>query len=175
VQRNESTAGIVGLKPYDDRWLQVPQPLPRVRMFTRTKTSKSPAYDIAKIPLDAVALCEVPLGLPPGQPGQASIWRERPGQLEIAVDCPTTQLLLVAESYHSGWRAWVDAKRQTVYRVNGDFMGCTVGPGRHLVVLKFEPGSLYRGWLATCFGLSLVSLCFLGVTAPPAPRLPEEE
>ena len=85
---------------------------------------------------------------------------ERPGRLEIEVDCPAPQLLVVAESYHRGWRATVDGEPQDVYRVNGDFMGCLVEPGKHRVVLDFQPDSLERGWLASCLGLACCPFVF---------------
>ena len=140
---------IAGLKPRDDRWLEVPDPLPRVRLVTQTQASSDPAGDIARICPDTTALCEVPLGLPASKPGTAALAAERPGRLDIEVDCPAPQLLVVAESYHPGWHAAVDGQPQTLYRVNGDFMGCVVGPGKHRVVLTFQPGSLRRGWLTS--------------------------
>ena len=62
VQRDPSTAGIAGLKPYDDRWMEVPNPLPRVRLVTQTKTSRDPAIDIARIRPDTTALMRSPAG-----------------------------------------------------------------------------------------------------------------
>jgi hypothetical protein len=195
VQRNPSTIDIAGLKPCGDLWLEVPDPLPRLRLVTRVQTSNDPAADIARICPDNVALSEVPLVLPAaggtgsasgtsggtgsasasggtgtasasGGTGSASgtavLTAERPGQLDIEVDCPAPQLLVVAESYHRGWRATVDGQSQEVSRINGDFMGCVVGPGKHRVVLSFQPGSLRRGRLTSCIGLAMFSVCFLG-------------
>jgi len=163
------------LNPRDDCWLEVPDPLPRVRLVAQTRTSTDPAADIATICAESTALSEVPLGLPMSKPGRAVLTAERPGRLEIEVDCPAPQLLVVAESYHPGWQAAIDGAWQELYRINGDFMGCVVGPGKRRVVFRFQPDSLQRGWLVSWLGLSLVSLCFLGCTARPTPRLREEE
>jgi uncharacterized membrane protein YfhO len=76
-------------------------------------------------------------------------------------------LLVVAESYHPGWRASVDGVPLSVYRVNGDFLGCVVGPGKRRVVFSFQPESLARGRLMSYLGLCMISFCFLGVSAPP--------
>jgi hypothetical protein len=167
VQRNDSTLQIAGLKPRDDRWLEVPDPLPRVRMVTQTRVSRQPAADVAQIRLDTTALCEVPLGLPASDPGKAVLADDCPGRLAIEVDAPASQLLVVAESYHNGWHAAVDDQPEALYRVNGDFMGCVVGPGKHHVVLTFQPGSLQRGRFASLIGLALLSICFLGSMAGP--------
>jgi hypothetical protein len=175
VQRNPSTAEIDGLEPCDDDWMEVPNPLPRVRLVTQTKTSLNPADDITRICPDTTALTEVPLSLPISTPGKTVLTAERPGRLEIEVDCAAPQLLVLAESYHRGWRAAVDDDPQTVYRVNGDFMGCLVGPGKHQVIFRFQPDSLRRGWFASCAGLCLVSLCFFGGSVRPKPNLLEDE
>jgi hypothetical protein len=131
-------------------------------MVTRTKTARYPASDIARICLDTTALCDVPLTLPVSKPGTATLNAEQPGQLAITTECPATQLLVVGERYHSGWQATIDDVPQEVYRVNGDFMGCVVGPGKHHVVLVFEPKSLQYGWILSCFGLGALGLCFIG-------------
>jgi len=162
VQGNASTLRIEGLKPHDGLWLEVPDPLPRVRLVTQCRTSADPARDIAQIDPETTALCEVPLALPVSEPGKAILTAESPGHLEIEVECPASQLLVVAESYHPGWCAVVDARPQELFRVNGDFMGCLVPPGKHRVVLAFQPSSLSRGWTTSYLGLSLLGICFLG-------------
>ncbi len=171
VQCHPSTIDIAGLKPHGALWLEVPDPLPRVRLVTKTRTTNDPASDIANISPDTTALSEVPLGLPASKPGTAALVAERPGRLKIEVDCPAPQLLVVAESYHRGWKAAVDAQPLELYRINGDFMGCVVGPGKHQVILTFQPSSLQRGWLTSCLGLSMLSVCFLGSMAWPKPRV----
>ena len=165
VQHDPSTLGVAGLKPYDNRWSEVRNPLPRVRLVTRTKTSRDPDIDVARIRPDTTALTDVPLALPASTPGTAALVAERPGRLEIAVNCPARQLLVVAESYHHGWQAAIDGQPQEIYRVNGDFLGCLVDRGKHLVVLNFHPESLERGWFASYLGLGFLSLCFLGFSA----------
>ena len=174
VQKNQSTSAVVGLKPYNDRWLEVPGPLPRVRLLSQTRTSSDPGADILTICPDTTALVEVPLGLPASEPGKAVLTAERPGWLDIEVECPAPQLLVVAESHHSGWRATIDGRPCEVYRVNGDFIGCLTTAGKHRIVLEFHPESLQRGWMASCLGLCLLSLCFLGFMVRPESRLPED-
>jgi hypothetical protein len=175
VARNPSTVGIVGLDPYDDYWMEVPHPLPRARLVAQTQTSLDPARDITQISPDATALTEVPLALPISTPGKAVLTVERAGRFEVGVECPAPQLLVLAESYHRGWQATVDGDSQAVYRLNGDFMGCVVGPGKHQVIFSFHPDSLRRGWYASCAGLCLVSLCFFGCTARPNPNPLKDE
>jgi uncharacterized membrane protein YfhO len=73
-------------------------------------------------------------------------------------------LLVLAESYHSGWRAFVDGVARPVYRAYGDFMGCVVEGGRHQVTFVFAPGSLTLGkWLSLIGGAMAVLILFVPV------------
>ncbi len=162
VKSDASTSKIAGLQARDKRWLEVPDPLPRVRMVTGTRVGMDPACDIAQIRPETTAICELPIALPPSTPGTAVLRDDRPGRLTVDVDCPATQLLVAAESYHSGWQATVDGTPEEVYRVNGDFLGCVVGPGKHKVVLNFSPSSLKRGQITSYFGLAMLGICCAG-------------
>ncbi|MEN6366523.1 MAG: YfhO family protein [Thermoguttaceae bacterium] len=175
VRRNASTAAVAGLKPCDDTWLEVPDPLPRVRLVAQTRVTTDPASDISRICPDTTALCEVPLSFPASRPGTATFNSDRPGCLEIQAECPAAQLLVVAESYHEGWRAQVNGQPCPVYRVNGDFMGCALPAGRHHITLIFQPSSLQRGMVASTLGLSLLGICFFGsLTGPKRPGAEED-
>ena len=72
---------------------------------------------------------------------------ERPGRLEIDVDCPARAIAGRGRKLSPRLARLVDGDPQAVYRVNGDFMGCVVGPGKHRVMLSFQPASLgAAGW-----------------------------
>jgi hypothetical protein len=160
VKRNESTAGIVGLdpQPTEPRWLAVPGPLARVRLVAQARTSRDPAHDITAISPETTALVESPLTLPPGSPGDATLVNDRPGRIEVHVDCPASRLLLISESYHPGWQATIDGRPERLLRVNGDFLGCVVPGGKHEVCLAFRPASLRWGLFLSCAGLLLTLL-----------------
>ena len=159
VHRGPSTAGIDGLAPYDEDWSQVPDPLPPARLVTRVVRSDAPAADLPGLDLKREALCDYSLALPPGMPGTATIAHRGGGQIDVAVRCSSPQLLVLAESYHSGWRCFIDGSPAATYRVNGDFLGCVVEPGNAEVRWEFRPDSLRRGRLMTLVGLGLIGLC----------------
>jgi hypothetical protein len=159
VHRSPSTSVISGLAPYDENWMQVPDPLPPVRLVTRAVQSDHPTEDFAKIDIRREALCQYALALPPGRPGTALLTQCRPGRIVVKVSCSTPQLLVISESYHPGWKCSVDGSPASVYRVNGDFLGCSVTPGNSDVCLEFRPDSLSRGRLATLAGLGLIGFC----------------
>ncbi len=170
VRRAESTAGIAGLLPVDPRWSRVPRPLPYVRMVTQVRSESDPAAQLEQIDVDTTALGDVPLALPRGKPGKATLLERRPGKLVVETECNTRQLLVVAESWHPGWQAVTGTTRQPVLRVNGDFLGCVVEPGRQRVVLEFRPRSLWLGRLVSVAGLALAALCVLSAWIGPGPR-----
>lgn len=177
VRRSETTEAIAGLIDRDSHWLEVPNPLARVRLVTGTLPSDGPARDLARIPLESAALVDEPLDLPPGVPGTATTLGERPGRLHVRVDCPTRQLLVVSESYHPGWRAEVDGRPLPVMPANGDFLGCVVPPGVHEVVLEFQPRSLSVGLIVSCLGLAMVAAIVVGhlLQAARACRAPKRD
>ncbi len=159
VHRSPSTSGIEGLSPYNENWMQVPDPLPLVRLVTHVVPSEHPAEDLAKIDLKSEALCQYALALPPGKAGTAVLTQNRAGQMTVKVSCSSPQLLVVAESYHPGWRCTIDGSPAPLYRVNGDFLGCVVEPGNVEVRLDFHPDSLIRGWWVSLAGLGMIGLC----------------
>jgi hypothetical protein len=171
VQRNASTAGIMGLERQSSQspWLAVPGPLARVRLVAQARASRDPAHDITVISPETSALVESPLALPPGPPGYATLVNDRPGRLEVHVDCCDWRLLVISESYHPGWQATIDGRPERLLRVNGDFLGCLVPGGRHEVRLAFRPASLRWGLFLSGAGF-LLTLILVAV-----PRRAEEE
>lgn len=162
VMKNELTVKLPGLTPHGP-WFAVPDPLPHTYLVTSVRQSRQPANDITTIPVETTALVETPLELPAGTPGIATPYDERPGRMEIWADCPTPQLLVVSERYHSGWQAVVEGKPREILRVNGDFMGCVVQPGEHRVELTFQPASLRYGAIVSGVGLALTACLLLGL------------
>jgi hypothetical protein len=167
VRSGPTTNDIQGLIPRNDGWFEAPNPLPRVRLVNRTITSKDPAADINTIDVDSEALSDVPLAFPSEQPGSAELVEDQPGRLSIQTKAPSAQMLVVAESYHPGWKATVDGSPSQVYRINGDYLGCVVGPGTQLVKFQFQPASLRTGRLISYLGLGFLPFCFVGIWLKP--------
>ena len=158
VLRGPATDRIEGLAVCDRRWLEVPHPLPYIRLVTQSRQSDDPARDIGRIDVRTTALADEPLGLAAGTAGRILDVAQQPGWVEARVDCPARQLLVVAESCHPGWLARVDGSPQRVLRVNGDFFGCLVSPGVRRVTFEFRPRSLSTGRTIAWCGLGLVVL-----------------
>jgi hypothetical protein len=135
VLRSSTSEAIPGLVPLDDRWLAVPDPLPRARCVGQVEHT--------------------------GLRGSADILSDRPGHIRVATATATKQWLLISERFHRGWTATVDGKHVDVLRANGEFLACEVPAERHTVEFTFDPPSLRYGKWLTAIGLLLLG--FYGV------------
>lgn len=165
----------VGWVVEDGSWAvrRVADPLPRARLVTRAIRSHQPMADIQQIDVATTALIDA--DSPPlwGTPGRAEIRRDLPGRIRVVTQAEGSQLLVISESYHPGWRAEVDGRPAPVVATYGDFLGCLVGPGRSLVEFRFEPRSVQAGWIASAAGAGGLLLGFVWLRLQPsAPRSP---
>jgi hypothetical protein len=168
VRSGPTTKDIQGLTARDDGWCESPKPLPRVRLVNRTIMSEDPAADINTIDVDSEVLTDVPMAFASERLGSAALIEDLPGRLSIRTDTRSAQMLVVAESYHPGWKATIDGSPGQVYRINGDYLGCVVGPGTQLVTLQFQPASLRTGRLISYLGLGFLPFCFIGIWLKPS-------
>lgn len=136
------------------KWDAVENPLPPVRLAARAIVDEGGPLPATAGELDAALVVE-PLELPAGTPGAISDFNERPGHFTLTSEADTRQLLIVSESFHSGWQITVDGQRVPVMPVNRDFLGCLIAPGRHSVTADFHPFSLALGRAGSTLGLGL--------------------
>jgi hypothetical protein len=150
-------------------WLPLPDPpLPRARLVTNLVASLDPAHDLGRIPLETTALVspasKAAIELDSAPSGTVTIVEDRPGLIRLRTDAPGRQLLVISENFHPGWIATLAGKQQPIVRVNGDFMGCVVGPGQADLHLEFRPTSLIAGRRLSAFGLSLwMAVVLIGI------------
>ncbi|MFO0959484.1 MAG: YfhO family protein [Isosphaeraceae bacterium] len=147
----------------ESSWKPVPDPLPRVRLVTKTRLTDDARRDVELIDVEACALVERDLNLTSGASGKAAIVVDRPGQIEVEADAPTAQLLVLSERFAHGWKAFVDGQAAEVLRVNGDFQGCVIPAGRHTAQFVFAPRSFTIGLVLSLMSL-LTMLIWFGLT-----------
>ncbi|MHB1424811.1 MAG: YfhO family protein [Gemmataceae bacterium] len=141
--------------PADESWHEVPSPLPRLRLLGRTQVSDNPAAELQRIDLETTALVTHPIAVESGEAGTANLTHEEPGELLVRAAAPGRRLLVIADSYDPAWQVEVDGEPRRVERVNGDFLGCEIEPGRHEVRFVFRPRSIYYGRRLSLFGFVL--------------------
>jgi hypothetical protein len=160
--RREQAAGVRWrwaddlVDPRRSDWTRPPRlpPLPRARLVCEAIVSEDPNRDIERINVAEAALVVSPLSLGGGSAGIVKIITDQPGKIEMTATAPTRQLLVLSESYHSGWRAEVDGEATPVVRVYGDFMGCVLEAGQHRIEFTFAPPSFRRGVWMSLAGLA---------------------
>jgi hypothetical protein len=129
-------------------------PLPRVRLVTQFKVSERPFDDIRATDVATTALVTKPIELDAGAPGEAAIVHDGAGEIGLTTRAPGRQLLVISESFHEGWRVWIDDAPGEALRVYGDYIGCVVPAGEHRVRWRFEPASFVWGARLSALGLA---------------------
>lgn len=95
----------------------------------------------------------------PGDHGRINLRTYEPDRVELEVRRASPGLLLLADAYYPGWRAWVDEKEVRIVRADYAFRGVKLDPGRHLVQFRFEPLDFRLGlWAGLATGLLLLLL-----------------
>lgn len=89
-----------------------------------------------------------------------TITRREPERVEISTSLGGNGLLVLADMWYPGWRAFVDGKEQPIYRVDHVFRGVYVTAGSHTVEVVYDPGIWRWGALisAACLALALATL-----------------
>ncbi len=143
----------------ENGWQILEDSMPRARLVSEWRVSRDVASDAERVDLSRVALVDRPPGGVSGVPGTARMLLERPGMLVVETNAPATQLLVLTERFHQGWRAGVDgtASAQPVI-VFGDYMGCLVPAGSHRITFRFAPASARYGLWMTLVGLAATVL-----------------
>jgi len=87
-----------------------------------------------------------------------------PNQVRLRVSSPDTGLLILADSYFPGWKAYAQPEGQKseeetpIYRVDGNFRGVLLGPGTHVVRFVYTPMSFKVGLYVSFMALTALLL-----------------
>lgn len=100
------------------------------------------------------------------EPGAtATIVTDRLNEVEIRAVTQRAAMLVLNDSWHEGWKVFVDGVEQPVLRVNYDFRGVVVAEGTHRVTFLYRPKLLLVG-IAISGGallLLLIACAWLGI------------
>lgn len=107
---------------------------------------------------------ESPLSLPATCRGKAETVEEIPTRVTVAVRMETPGLLVLADRWDSGWRAYLDGKEVPIMRANHAVRGVAVPFGESTVQFRYEPASFAWG-LRLCAGAALLMLGWAFLTA----------
>lgn len=150
--------------PHAGEWTVHEDALPRARFVSESMVGEPARLLGGQIDIARIAITEHALALGAGEPGSVSWTRDNPGDVAFVTQTTTTQLLILAERHHPGWRAAVDGATVPLERVYGDFMGCVVPAGEHAVSFYFSPTSLRLGGIWSGLGLLGLVVVWTGWT-----------
>jgi hypothetical protein len=93
--------------------------------------------------------------------GTGEITAEVPSRVVIAARMETAGVLVLADTWDAGWKAFVDGRATDVLRMNYLLRGVLVPPGKHTVEFRYEPASFT--WGVRLFVVSAALLAGWGV------------
>jgi uncharacterized membrane protein YfhO len=103
-----------------------------------------------------VAYVESPVELPTLCRGTAEITNEIPTHIMVSVHMETPGLVVLADNWDRGWRAYWNGRPVPVLRANYAVRGVVVPAGTGTLEFTYKPASLILGlWLA---GLAVITL-----------------
>ena len=106
---------------------------------------------------------ELPAGTASGVANQVSAVDYQPAKLELSVQTGESALLVLAESYYPGWKAWLDETQVPIYEVDLAFRGVVVPRGMHHLRMEFQPMILPISIaISVATAVGLMALAWLG-------------
>ena len=135
--------------------------VPNVRVIPNTDSALAFMKDSTWNPLD-VAVIDRPIDMTmPATPLEraAAITERRPDRVVIRTNSNRPALLVLADVYAHGWKAYVDEKPTPIAITNVAFRGVPVAAGEHTVRFVFDPDDLDKGRIISAI-LSLVLIAY---------------
>jgi hypothetical protein len=95
----------------------------------------------------------------------STIVSDRVNDVDIEVNTPQPAMLVLNDSWDSGWKAKVDGVEQSVLRVNYAFRGVVVPAGKHTVAFVYRPPLVLIGLVVSgvTFILLVVTFSSIGI------------
>ena len=84
-------------------------------------------------------------------------------EVGIGVKADGESFLVLADTYDSGWKSYINGQISKVYQVNGALRGVRVPAGDSRVVFKYEPDSFKNGILISFSSLMLLLIVQIGL------------
>lgn len=168
-------------KPYANyRIFENLRALPRVWLAEKTQTAwegdqlklirgqiLDPEFDPRRVALvdpetaEKVRRTGFSRNLPPesGTISEASITTRTPTSFVVETNSDKNSLLMLSEMAYPGWKAKVDGLETDLLRADYNLRVVQVAAGKHIVELRYWPGSLTKGAIISL----MTALCLLGV------------
>ena len=162
----------------NDQALERAYLVPNVQVIERTDSALNFMRSAAFNP-HSVAVVDRPIGttLPTTPLVHSSTIKVRESdKVVVHTSSNRPALLVLADVYSKGWRAWVDDKPAPIVITNVAFRGVVVPQGEHDVRFEFSPDALFRGmWISGILFLLLIAYGIWFVVSSRRTELAETE
>src|SRR5262249_39175523 len=91
---------------------------------------------------------------PPFSDELATVTRRAPQRVEVLVRLRQAGLVILADTYYSGWHLSVDGRPAPILRANRMMRGAAVSGGEHRLVYVYEPWSFRIGAAVSLLALA---------------------
>ncbi|HOZ49032.1 MAG TPA: YfhO family protein [Candidatus Hydrogenedentes bacterium] len=91
-------------------------------------------------------------------PGTCELLTDTPQRLVLHAHAPGPVIVVLADTYASGWRASVDGIPWPILKTNGLFRGVAIPAGPHEIVFEYRPTEFIVGAAAALSALALLAL-----------------
>jgi hypothetical protein len=156
--------GVHLIKRFPDyySWLyRVENTVPRAYMVNAMEVEKQPLRVLERLsqrefdPLRKVVL-DSAVAIRFGDSFEARLEFERYDHRQVRIRASSAQdaILVLADSYYPGWKAYVDGQETTILRANQFFRAIVLPKGVHGVEFRYEPWSFRLGCLISTFTLT---------------------
>ncbi|HXV81904.1 MAG TPA: YfhO family protein [Candidatus Binatia bacterium] len=150
-------------------WLyEIEGTVPRAYVVNRTVVEKHSNQVLQLLsdarfdPAQEVVLdSEIPMTQAGDLKATATIVRYENGRVTIATSANSDGILVLADSYYPGWKAFVDGREEVIRRANLFFRAVALPAGNHTVEFRYEPRSFTVGLaisVATLGALTVVTI-----------------
>jgi hypothetical protein len=121
-------------------------------------TVTAPRFDGRRVAVTESALPGLPQASRTVPPAGASASLRSYGAERIVIDARASapSLVVLTDDYYPGWTATVDGRPVPIQRVDYLLRGISIGPGRHTIVMSYQPTSWTIGWIISV-------ICLLGI------------
>jgi hypothetical protein len=99
-----------------------------------------------------IAYLEQPIELSQDSAGAAEIVNDEHQRVTIRAQMQTKGLVVLADRWDSGWRAYVNHQEVPILRVNHAIRGVLVGPGTSTIRFAYLPSKFFIGFAITAAG-----------------------
>lgn len=148
-------------------WLyEVEHVVPRVYVVSEAEVFSEPIRIVGRLaatqfdPLRKVILEEaVPTETRGDFKGRAEIVRYENQRVQIQTSLNGPGILVLADSYYPGWRAYVNGSEERILRANLFFRGVPLAAGEHVVEFRYEPSSFKIGSFVSLATLVGIVIC----------------